>query len=154
MNKKVTNQLKKLDENEQVKVTINMKRNGLEEICVHTGVWNNKPFTCDSLTIWRNAELFTWNMTVKDLIDLFTNKNITEIEYRDFFGLTLVESEDGNCQIDNIVWDETPSEQELTDLNEMDLYWNSETTEREYQFNADSIESIKIEAGKNVSIFL
>ena len=60
-NKRIVNQLKKFGENDEVKITLTMARKTLTEICYHKGDWNKKPFICDSITCWRNAELFTEN---------------------------------------------------------------------------------------------
>lgn len=153
-NRRIINQLKKFKEDEFIKITIIMDKKRLNEVCFHKGTWNGKSFSCDSITTWRTAELFTEEMFVHEIIDLLKNKDKDEMDYRDFIGLSLVESTDANIEIENIFWDEFITEQESEDFNEMDLYWNSEITDSEYKFDVGSIESIKIEAGENFEIEL
>jgi hypothetical protein len=151
-NKGLINQLKKEKQEEFAKVTLTMAKNGLKEICYHNGEWNGIPFSCDTTTIWRGAELFTEQMTVKDLIDLFSSKEISELEENDFEGLSLVESIHGETKVKNVEWEQLLTEDEEDELNLMDLYWDSDIIESKFKFKSDVIETIKIEVGENLQI--
>ena len=153
-NKRVISQLNKLSEDDAIKVTLTMSKRGLDEVCYHNGEWNGKKFYCESVTNWRAGELFTEGMSVEDLITLLTKKELSEIEDSDFYGLEVVETIDGQTEIDNVEWEQLLTEEEETDLNKMDLYWFSEITDSELQFGPGSIESIKIEFGENSTIII
>ena len=153
-NKRIVNQLKKFDENDAAKITLTMGRKTLTEICYHRGDWNKKSFICDSVTSWRSAELFTEDMSVDEIIELFNNKNLNELQDTDFHGLSVIETNDGSTEIQNLEFEQPLSESEDEELNLMDLHNFSEITDFQYEFEPGSIESIKIEIGDNFSTTL
>lgn len=153
-NKKVINQLKKFNDDEPVRLTLTMAENGLTEVCYHEGEWNKKNFICDSVTIWRESELFTEVMSVGDIVQLLSNKDIKELQDIDFLGLSIIESSFGSTEIENIEWRDLLTESEEQELNEMDLYKFSEIMEFQLEFIEGSVESVKIEIGDNFSTIL
>lgn len=150
-NKSIINQLKKFDKDELARVTLTMKENALNEIRYHEGEWNKKKFLCESETTWRESELFTETMSVEDLIFLFEKKSIKELYDLDFNGLTIIETNFGDTDVENIEWRDPITESEEQELNPMDLYTFSETYEYQLEFGDNSIESIKIEIGDHFS---
>lgn len=147
-NKKVINELKKLDLAQPTKVTIIFNRKSLNEVNYVNGTWEEKNYFCEASTNWRSAELFTEEFSVEDLIKLLKRKKISEIDQSDFNDLQLVEASDGSTDVYDIEWDVvlTEEEQELAPSG-MDMYWGGEITDSDYEFSNDAIYEFKIESG-------
>jgi hypothetical protein len=147
-NKKVINELKKLDLTQPTKVTIIFNRKSLNEVNYVNGTWEEKNYFCEASTNWRFAELFTEEFSVEDLIKLLKRKKISEIDQSDFNDLQLVEASDGSTDVYDIEWDVvlTEEEQELAPSG-MDMYWDGEITDSDYEFSNDAIYEFKIESG-------
>jgi hypothetical protein len=147
-NKKVINELKKLDLAQPTKVTIIFNRKSLNEVNYVNGTWEEKNYFCEASTNWRSAELFTEEFSVEDLIKLLKRKKISEIDQSDFNDLQLVEASDGSTDVYDIEWDVvlTEEEQELAPSG-MDMYWDGEITDSDYEFSNDAIYEFKIESG-------
>ena len=147
-NKKIITELKKLKPDDPTKVTILFNRKSLNEINYVNGTWEQKNYFCEASTNWRSAELFTEEFTVEDLIKLLKKKNISEITQSDFNDLQLVEASDGSTDVYDIEWDValTEEEQELAPSG-MDMYWEGEITDSDYEFSDDAIYEFKIESG-------
>ena len=130
------------------KITIIFNKKSLNEINYVNGTWEGKNYFCEASTVWRSAELFTEEMNVGELIKLLKKKNISEINESDFNNLELVESSDGSTEIDNIEWDVelTEEEKELAPTG-MDMYWDGDITDSDYEFSPDAIYELKIESG-------
>ena len=78
-NKQIVEELKKLNLEDNVKVTIICGKRCLDEINYVSGTWEDKTYTCEASTNWRTGELYTEEMTVEDVItNIFTktDKNI------------------------------------------------------------------------------
>ena len=147
-NKKVINELKKLDLAQPTKVTIIFNRKSLNEVNYVNGTWEEKNYFCEASTNWRSAELFTEEFSVEDLIKLLKRKKLSEIDQSDFNDLQLVEASDGSTDVYDIEWDVvlTEEEQELAPSG-MDMYWDGEITDSDYEFSNDAIYEFKIESG-------
>jgi len=71
----------------------------------------------------------------------------------DFPSMDINETTDGSVEVEDIEWDGNPTEEELEDLNKHDLYWDSEITDSEYEFNEGSIWFMEIDVnGEKFSI--
>jgi len=137
-------ELKKLDSENTVKVTIDLYRKSLLETCYHIGSKFEKNFSCDSETVWRGATLVCEEFEVEDLIELLENKNLNEIQDLDFPDLTIETSSDGDLDVTNIEWESPLTEEEESEFSPMDLYWDSEITDSELSFGPSSIQSMTI----------
>lgn len=147
-NKKVVEELKKLNSEDQTKVTIVFNKKSLSEINYVNGTWEEKNYFCEASTVWRSAELFTEEFTVGELIKILKKKNISEIDQTDFNDLQLVEASDGSTDVYDVEWDVvlTEEEQELAPSG-MDMYWEGDITDCDYEFAPDAIYELKIETG-------
>jgi hypothetical protein len=79
---------------------------------------------------------------LEELISLLKKKNLNEISSDDMsnISLSIQESSDGSVDVDEIEWtEETPTEEELEDLEKNDLYWDSEITDSEIEFPKGAI---------------
>lgn len=145
-NKKVVEELKKLDPDLTVKVTIDLYRKSLLEICYHTGSKFDKKFTCDSETTWRGASLACEQFGVSELIYLLETKDLTEMQDVDFPDLTVETTTDGDVDVTNIEWEEPLTEEEEVEFVSNYLYWDSEITDSELNFGTGSIHTMLIES--------
>ena len=143
-------ELKKLSPDDSVKVVIDLYRKSLLEICYHTGSKFNKKFTCDSETTWRGANLVCEQFNVQDLIELLETKELIEMQDLDFPDLSTETSTDGQVDITNIEWEEPLTEEEESEFSPMDLYWDSEITDSELNFNTGSIHTMIIEKDDSI----
>ena len=145
----VIEELKKLSPDSIVKVTVDLYRKALLEICYHTGSKFDKKFTCDTETTWRGASLTCEQFHVSELIELIGLKKLTEMQDVDFSDLTIETSTDGGVEVTNIEWEEPLTEEEESELSPMDLYWDSEITDSELNFGTGSIHTMIIEFENN-----
>ena len=150
MNDNVILELKKLDPNSDVKVTIDLYRKSLLEICYHTGSMFDKKFTCDSETTWRGASLVCEQFLVSELIELLESKQLTDLQDVDFPDLSIETTTDGDVDVTNIEWEEPLTEEEQSEFVSNDLYWDSEITDSELNFGTGSIHTMVIESDGNV----
>ena len=149
-NKNVVEELKKLDPDSYVKVTIDLYKKSLLEICYHTGSKFDKKFTCDSETYWRGANLVCEQFGVSELIYLLETKDLNEIQDVDFPDLSIETTTDGDVEVTNIEWDEPLTEEEESEFTSNDLYWDSEITDSELNFNTSSIHTMVIETEDSI----
>ena len=148
-NKKIVEELKKLNPQDQTKVTLIFNKKSLSEINYVNGTWEEKNYFCEASTIWRSAELFTEEFTVNDLIKLLKKKNISEIDQTDFNELQLIESSDGSTDVYDVEWDVVLTEEEEERApSGMDMYWDGDITDSDYEFAPDAIYELKIECGE------
>lgn len=149
-NQLAVEELKKLNPEDSVTVTIDLYRKSLLEICYHTGSKFDKKFTCDSETTWRGASLVCEQFTISELIELLESKDLIEIQDVDFPDLSISESSDGDLDVTNVEWEEPLTEEEELDYSPMDLYWDSEITDSELNFGSGSIHTMIIEHNENL----
>lgn len=147
--KEVIEELKKLSPESTVKVTIDLHRKALLEICYHTGSKFDKKFTCDTETTWRGATLTCEQFDVSELIELIESKKLIEMQDDDFSNLSIETSTDGGVDVTNIEWEEPLTEEEESEFSPMDLYWDSEITDSELNFRTGSIHTMIIEFENN-----
>lgn len=150
MNENAVIELKKLDPESTVKVTIDLYRKSLLEVCYHTGSKFDKKFTCDSETTWRGASLVCEQFNVSKLIELLETKELTEMQDVDFPDLSIETTTDGEVDVTNIEWEEPLTEEEESEFVSNDLYWDSEITDSELNFSTGSIFSMVIESDDNL----
>ena len=138
-------ELKKLNPDDNVKVTIDLYKKSLLEVCYHTGSKFDKKFTCDSETTWRGASLVCEQFVVSELIELLESKEIVEMQDVDFPDLSIETTTDGEVDVTNIEWEEPLTEEEESEFVSNDLYWDSEITDSELNFSTNSIFNMVIE---------
>jgi len=144
-NQNAVKELKKLSPDSTVKVTIDLYRKALLEICYHTGSKFDKKFTCDSETTWRGASLVCEQFDVLELIELLETKDLSEMQDLDFSDASIEESTDGDVDVTNVEWEEPLTEEDESDFSPMDLYWDSEITDSELNFGTNSIHTMIVE---------
>lgn len=144
-NETVISELKKLNSEDYVKVTIDLYKKSLLEICYHNGSKFDKKFSCDSETTWRGASLVCEQFNVQELIELLEIKDIIEMQDVDFPDLSIETSTDGDVDVTNVEWEEPLTEEEESEFSPMDLYWDSEITDSELNFGTGSIHTMIIE---------
>ena len=144
-NQNAVEELKKLSPDSTVKVTIDLYRKALLEICYHTGSKFDKKFTCDSETTWRGASLVCEQFDVLELIELLETKDLSEMQDLDFSDASIEESTDGDVDVTNVEWEEPLTEEDESDFSPMDLYWDSEITDSELNFATNSIHTMIVE---------
>jgi len=144
-NQNAVEELKKLSPDSTVKVTIDLYRKALLEICYHTGSKFDKKFTCDSETTWRGASLVCEQFDVSELIELLESKDLSEMQDLDFSDASIEESTDGNVDVTNVEWEEPLTEEDESEFSPMDLYWDSEITDSELNFGTNSIHTMIVE---------
>lgn len=149
-NESVISELKKLNPDDYVKVTIDLYRKSLLEICYHNGSKFDKKFSCDSETTWRGANLVCEQFNVSELIELLESKDLTEMQDLDFPDLSIETSTDGDVDVTNVEWDEPLTEEEESEFSPMDLYWDSEITDSELNFGMGSIHTMVIEHNDSI----
>jgi uncharacterized membrane protein YcaP (DUF421 family) len=99
------------------------------------------------ITDWRSGELKTTEMDVFELVKLLRNKNISDMSDKDFSGLELVETRDGNNSFQDTEWDEPLTEEEQDEApSEWDMYNQGEINDSFYEFDG-GIDSLTIEVG-------
>ena len=147
-NKEIVEELKKLNPEEQVKITLTLNKKSLNEINYVNGTWEEKNYFCETSTNWRSAELFTEEMNVEELIKLLKKKKISEINESDFSDLELVQASDGSTDVYDVEWDVTLTEEEEERApSGMDMYWDGNINDSIYEIAPDGIFEIKIECG-------
>lgn len=144
-NQNAVEELKKLSPDSTVKVTIDLYRKALLEICYHTGSKFDKKFTCDSETTWRGASLVCEQFYVSELIELLETKDLSEMQDLDFSDASIEESTDGDVDVTNVEWEEPLTEEDESEFSPMDLYWDSEITDSELNFGTNSIHTMIVE---------
>ena len=144
-NESVISELKKLSPDDIVKVTIDLYKKTLLEICYHTGTKFDKKFNCDSETYWRGASLVCEQFNIQELIELLETKEIGEMQELDFPDLFIETSTDGDVDVTNVEWEEPLTEEDESEFRSMDLYWDSEITDSELNFGTGSIHTMIIE---------
>lgn len=144
-NQLAVEELKKLNSDDSVKVIIDLYRKSLLEICYHTGSKFDKKFTCDTETTWRGASLVCEQFNVGELIELLESKSLMELQDVDFPDLSIETTTDGDVDVTNVEWEEPLTEKEESEFNSMDLYWDSEITDSELNFNTGSVHTMIIQ---------
>jgi len=147
-NKEVIKDLKKLNPEDRTKVTIICGKKCLDEINYVNGTWEDKSYSCEASTNWRSGELFTEEMTVAGVIKLLKKKDLINMGSDDFSGLQLGQASDGSTDVYNIVWSEPlTEEEEETAPSGMDMYWDGDIDDVDYEIAPNGIIELTIEVG-------
>jgi hypothetical protein len=147
-NKEIISELKKLNPEDNVKLTIICGKKCLNEINYVSGTWEGKTYTCEASTNWRSGELYTEEMTVEELIKLLKKKSLSNMGAGDFVGLQMGEASDGSTDVYNIEWSEplTEEEEEIAPSG-MDMYWDGDIDDVDYEIALGGIYELRIEVG-------
>jgi hypothetical protein len=144
---KIIRELKDYMNNDSLKITLSFGKRCLSETCYVSGEWEGKNYSTTMITDWRSGELKTTEMDVFELVKLLRNKNISEMSNKDFSGLELVETRDGNNSFQDTEWDEPLTEEEQDEApSEWDMYNQGEINDSFYEFDG-GIDSLTIEVG-------
>ena len=147
-NKEVIKDLKKLNPEDRTKVTIICGKKCLDEINYVNGTWEDKNYSCEASTNWRSGELFTEEMTVAGVIKLLKKKDLINMGSDDFSGLQLGQASDGSTDVYNIVWSEPlTEEEEETAPSGIDMYWDGDIDDVDYEIAPNGIIELIIEVG-------
>lgn len=147
-NKETIQELKKLSPDDSVEIRMEMYKKSLVEICYHVGKKFGKSFSCESQTLWRSADVKTEDMCVEDIMKVLRKKDLSELTNKDFDGLYLEESSDGDLDVSDVEWDEPLTEEEESSCSSNDLYWDSEISDSELEFGKGSVMSLTITCGE------
>ena len=147
-NKEIVTELKKLNSEDKAKVTIICGKRCLDEINYVSGTWEDKTYTCEASTNWRTGELYTEEMTVEDVIKLLKKKEIFNMDVGDFPNLQMGEATDGSTDVYDIEWSEvlTEEEEEIAPSG-MDMYWEGDINDVDYEIAPNGIVEMTIEVG-------
>jgi hypothetical protein len=147
-NKEIVTELKKLNLEDKAKVTIICSKRCLDEINYVNGTWEGKNYSCEATTNWRTGELYTEDMTVEDVIKVLKKKELSDMGVSDFPSLQMGEATDGSTDVYNIEWSEPLTEEE-EDLapSGMDMYWDGDIDDVDYEIAPNGIYEITIEVG-------
>lgn len=136
-----------LPEDTEVTLTLDFFKKSLQETSVVIGNWKDYNFVFDTWTHWRSGKLFTKNMTIEEVIQLFDTKAIEIMQDSDFSNLELIETSDGSMEFSEIDWLPELNEEDIDEVPSiMDLYNSGDITDNSYEFIPGSIKSIMIEA--------
>lgn len=139
--------LKALSEDTEITLTLDFFRKSLQENSVIIGNWKNYSYVFDARTDWRSGKLFTKNMSIEEVIELFNTKAIEIMQDSDFSSLELIETSDGSTDFSEIDWLPELSEDDIDEVPSIwDLYNSGDITDNSYEFIPGSIKSITIEA--------
>jgi copper chaperone CopZ len=125
--KEIVKELKKLDPDMNVEITLDPGPKGYVEVCTVRAEYEGYGVSFDASFNYRTATLETNEMTVEEVIKLLKKKKLDKMTDRDFPGITNVCSTDSNSpEYEDVEWDEgTPEEiQEEADL--FDLYFSGD----------------------------
>jgi hypothetical protein len=87
-------------------------------------------------------------MTIEELIKLLKKKTISNMGAGDFVGLQMGEASDGSTDIYNIEWSEQLSEEEEeTAPSGMDMYWDGDIDDVDYEIAPGGIYELRIDVG-------
>ena len=147
-NKEIVTELKKLNSEDKAKVTIICGKRCLDEVNYVTGTWEGKTYSCEASTNWRTGELYTEEMTVEDVIKVLKKKELSNMGISDFPSLQMGEATDGSTDVYDIEWSEPLTEEE-EDLvpSGMDMYWDGNIDDVDYEIAPGGIDELTIEVG-------
>jgi hypothetical protein len=144
---KIIRDLKDYMNNDSLIITLSFGKRCLSETCYVSGEWEGKNYSTTMITDWRSGELKTTEMNVFELVKLLRNKNISDMNDKDFNGLELVETRDGNNSFQDTEWDEPLTEEEQEEApSEWDMYNKGDINDSFYEFDG-GIDSLTIEVG-------
>ena len=151
-NKEIVTELKKLNSEDKAKVTIICGKRCLDEVNYVTGTWEDKTYSCEASTNWRTGELYTEEMTVEDVIKVLKKKELSNMGISDFPSLQMGEATDGYTDVYDIEWSEPLTEEE-EDLapSGMDMYWDGDIDDVDYDIAPGGIVQVTIEVGDYIT---
>jgi hypothetical protein len=132
---------------EDLVITLSFGRKCLSETLYVSGEWEGKDYSLTADINWRSGELKTTEMDVFQLVKLLKTKNISEMNHKDFSGLELIETRDGDTSFYDLEWSEplTEEEEEVAP-SEWDMYNDGDINDSFYEFDG-GLDSITIEVG-------
>ena len=144
---KIIRELKDYMNNDSLTITLSFGKKCLTETLYVSGDWEGNNYSISADINWRSGELKTTEMDVFQLVKLLKNKNISEMTHKDFSGLELIETRDGDTSFYDLEWGSplTEEEQEVSP-SEWDMYNDGEINDSFYEFDG-GIDSLKIEVG-------
>lgn len=121
--KEVVKELKKLDPDTNVEITLDPGPKGYVEVCRVRADYEGYGVSFSASFNYRTATLETNEMTVGEVIDLLKKKKLEKMTYRDFPGITNLCSMDSNSpEYEDIEWDEGTPEEIQEEADMFDLY--------------------------------
>jgi len=147
----IIQELKEYD-GDDLTITLTFGKKSLSETLYVSGEWAGKNYSLTADITWRSGELRTTEMDVEDLIKLLKTKNISELTHKDFSGLELVETRDGDTSFYDLEWSEPLTEEEEDEApTEWDMYNDGEINDAWYEFDG-GVDTIKIEIKDYIKI--
>lgn len=128
-------------------ITLTFGKKSLTETLYVSGKWEGKNYSITADINWRSGELKTTEMDVFELVKLLKIKNISEMTHKDFSGLELVETRDGDTSFYDLEWSEPLTEEEEGEApSEWDMYNDGEIDDSWYEFDG-GIDTLTIRVG-------
>jgi hypothetical protein len=132
-------------------ITLTFGKKSLTETLYVSGKWEGKNYSVTADINWRSGELKTTEMDVFELVKLLKTKNISEMTHKDFSGLELVETRDGDTSFYDLEWSEPLTEEEQDEApSEWDMYNDGEIDDSWYEFDG-GIDKLEIRVGDYVT---
>ncbi len=140
----IIKELKEYDGND-LTITLTFGKKSLSETLYVSGEWEGKNYSLTADITWRSGELRTTEMDVEDLIKLLKTKNISELTHKDFSGLELVETRDGDTSFYDLEWSEPLTEEEEEEApSNWDMYNDGEIDDAWYEFDG-GVDTLTVE---------
>lgn len=128
-------------------ITLTFGKKSLTETLYVSGKWEGKNYSITADINWRSGELKTTEMDVFELVKLLKIKNISEMTHKDFSGLELIETRDGDTSFYDLEWSEPLTEEEEGEApSEWDMYNDGEIDDSWYEFDG-GIDTLTIRVG-------
>jgi len=78
MYEKIVSELKELDSNTNLILTLKIGENGLNEVNYISGEWSGKVYSIKATSVWKSSELVS-EMQISDVINLLSSKKLNEM---------------------------------------------------------------------------
>ena len=153
MYEKIVSELKELDSDKKLTLTLKIGENGLTEVNYISGEWSDKEYSIIANSVWKSSELVTNEMSVFEVINLLSSKNLNEMIATDFSALEITDAEDGEVTVTEIKWNEPLTEEELKNSpSDDEMYWDGLIDDEFIGITAGSILSINIQDDSDYNV--
>jgi len=123
MYEKIVSELKELDSNTNLILTLKIGENGLNEVNYISGEWSGKVYSIKATSVWKSSELVS-EMQISDVINLLSSKKLNEMIASDFSELEITDANDGEITVTEVKWNEPLTEEELKKApSDDEMYW-------------------------------
>ena len=144
MYEKIVSELKELDSDKKLTLTLKIGENGLTEVNYISGEWSGKVYSIKATSVWKSSELVS-EMQISDVINLLSSKKLNEMIASDFSELEITDANDGEITVTEVKWNEPLTEEELKKApSDDEMYWDGLIDDEFIGFYAGSLISLNI----------